>query len=234
MLSILMPVYNEIERVERAIDEVLRADLPIPFELVIVDDGSTDGTSDLLDGLEWPDGRVRLHRHERNQGKGAAVRTALADARGEFSAIFDADLEYDPHDLAKLLPPLIEGETNAVFGVRAFDGYTSHSFLFVMGNRGVTLAANVLFNVYLSDIMTCHKAIRTDVFRQLQLRERGFTIEPEIAARLLQGGERIFEVPVTYKARRTEEGKKLTWQDGFRVLRTLVRCRASRPRRVSK
>ncbi|MEA2143817.1 MAG: hypothetical protein QOI64_2247 [Solirubrobacteraceae bacterium] len=228
LLSILMPVYNEAERVERAIGDVLEADLPIPFELVVVDDGSTDGTSALLDAMEWPDGRVRLHRHDRNQGKGAAVRTALADARGEFSAIFDADLEYDPHDLGKLLPPLLDGETNAVFGVRAFDGYTSHSFLFVMGNRGVTLAANVLFNVYLADIMTCHKAIRTDVFQKLPLRERGFTIEPEIAARLIQSGERIFEVPVTYKARRTEEGKKLTWQDGFRVLRTLLRCRSSR------
>jgi glycosyltransferase involved in cell wall biosynthesis len=230
MLSILMPVYNEVERVERAIHEVMEADLPIPFELVVVDDGSTDGTSELLDRMEWPDGRVRLHRHERNQGKGAAVRTALADAHGEFSAIFDADLEYDPHDLGKLLPPLLGGDTNAVFGVRAFDGYTSHSFLYVMGNRGVTLAANLLFNVYLADIMTCHKAIRTDVFQSLPLRERGFTIEPEIAARLLQRGERIFEVPVTYKARRTEEGKKLTWKDGFRVLGTLVRCRLSRRR----
>jgi glycosyltransferase involved in cell wall biosynthesis len=228
MLSILMPVYNEIERVEQAVQEVLEADLPIPFELVIVDDGSTDGTSELLDRMDLSDGRVRLHRHEQNQGKGAAVRTALRDARGEFSAIFDADLEYDPHDLGKLLPPLVDGETNAVFGVRAFDGYTSHSFLFVMGNRGVTLAANVLFNVYLADIMTCHKAIRTEVFQQLPLRERGFTIEPEIAARLIQSGERIFEVPVTYKARRTEEGKKLTWKDGFRVLGTLVRCRLRR------
>jgi dolichol-phosphate hexosyltransferase len=228
MLSILMPVYNEIERVERAIEQVLAADLPIPFELVIVDDGSTDGTSELLDRLELPDGRVRMHRHPTNKGKGSAVRTALADARGEFSAIFDADLEYDPHDLGKLLPPLLAGETNAVFGVRAFDGYTSHSFLFVMGNRGVTLAANVLFNVYLADLMTCHKMIRTDVFKQLPLREPGFTIEPEIAARLLQRGERIFEVPVSYRARRTEEGKKLTWVDGLRVLGTLVRCRFSR------
>jgi glycosyltransferase involved in cell wall biosynthesis len=228
MLSILMPVYNEIERVERAIDEVLNADLPIPFELVVVDDGSTDGTSELLDRLDLPSRGVRLHRHARNQGKGAAVRTALADARGEFSAIFDADLEYDPHDLAKILPPLVDGETNAVFGVRAFDGYTSHSFLYVMGNRGVTLVANVLFNVYLADIMTCHKAIRTDVFRSLGLRERGFTIEPEIAARLLQRGERIFEVPVSYKARKTEEGKKLNWVDGVRVVRTLARCRLTR------
>ena len=228
-LTILMPVYNEIERAEQAIEEVLNADLPIPFELVIVDDGSTDGTSDLLERIDYPDGRVRLHHHERNMGKGAAVRTALKDARGTFSAIFDADLEYDPHDLAKLLPALLDGETNAVFGVRAFEGHTSHSFMYVMGNRGVTLAANVLFNVYLSDVMTCHKAIRTDVFQSLPLRERGFTIEPEIAARLLQKGERIFEVPVSYKARSNEEGKKLTWRDGFRVLGTLARCRL-RPR----
>ena len=117
---------------------------------------------------------------------------------------------------------------NAVFGVRAFDGYTSHSFLYVMGNKGVTLAANVLFNVYLRDLMTCHKVIRTDVFRALPLRARGFDIEPEIAARLIQHGEQIFEVPVRYKARPSEQGKKLTAKDGFRVLKTLIRCRFSR------
>ena len=114
-----------------------------------------------------------------------------------------------------------------MFGVRAFDGYTSHSFMYVMGNKGVTLAANVLFNVYLRDLMTCHKMIRTDVFRALPLQARGFDIEPEIAARLLQRGERIFEVPVHYKARPSDAGKKLTSADGFRVLRTLVRCRLS-------
>jgi hypothetical protein len=155
------------------------------------------------------------------------VRTALEHATGELSAIFDADLEYDPNDLAGLLPPLQEGLSNAVFGVRAFDGYTSHSFLYVLGNKGVTLAANMLFNVYLRDLMTCHKLIRTDVFRALPLKARGFDIEPEIAARLLQHGERIYEVPVRYKARSTAEGKKLTSVDGFRVLRTLVRCRLS-------
>jgi glycosyltransferase involved in cell wall biosynthesis len=163
--------------------------------------------------------------HDRNRGKGAAVRTALAEARGEFSTIFDADLEYDPEDLNTLLPPLLDGTANAVFGVRAFDGFTSHSFLYVLGNRSVTLAANVLFNVYLKDLMTMHKAIRTDIFQSLPLREPGFAIEPEIAARLVQRGERIYEVPVRYKARATEEGKKLTSRDGFRVLRTLLRCR---------
>jgi glycosyltransferase involved in cell wall biosynthesis len=190
-----------------------------------VDDGSTDGTGAVLDALELPPERARVLRHAENRGKGAAVRTALAEARGEYTAIFDADLEYDPADLGTLLKPLLAGDANAVLGVRAFDGYTSHSFLYVLGNRGVTLAANVLFNVYLRDIMTCHKAMRTDVFRSLALREPGFAIEPEIVARLLQRGERIYEVPVRYRARSTGEGKKLTALDGARVLRTLVRCR---------
>jgi glycosyltransferase involved in cell wall biosynthesis len=226
MLSILMPVYNERERVERAIAEVLATDLPSEFELIVVDDGSTDGTREILRGGDW-DGRVRLFEHPENQGKGAAVQTALAQARGEYAAIFDADLEYDPEDLALLMPPLLDGRSNACFGVRAFDGYTSHSFLFVLGNKGVTLACNIMFNVYLHDIMTCHKMIRTDIFRSLPLRSAGFSIEPEITARLVQRKERIFEVPVHYRARATEEGKKLTALDGFRVLGTLLRCRFS-------
>ena len=227
MLSILMPVYNERDRVERAIAAVLDAELPIDFELVVVDDGSTDGTAEILSRGEW-DPRVRLLEHPENLGKGAAVRTALSEAKGEFSTIFDADLEYDPRDLSLLMPPLIDGRSNACFGVRAFDGYTSHSFIFVLGNKGVTLACNVLFNVYLHDIMTCHKMIRTELFRSLPLRSAGFAIEPEIAARLVQRGERIFEVPVTYHARTTDEGKKLTAVDGFRVLGTLLRCRFTR------
>jgi glycosyltransferase involved in cell wall biosynthesis len=221
-----MPVYNERERVERAIAEVLDTKLPTEFELIIVDDGSTDGTREILRGGSWDD-RVRLFEHSQNRGKGAAVQTALAEARGEFAAIFDADLEYDPADLGLLMPPLLDGRTNACFGVRAFDGYTSHSFLFVLGNKGVTLACNVMFNVYLHDIMTCHKMIRTDLFRSLPLREPGFAIEPEITARLVQRRQRIFEVPVHYHARATDEGKKLTATDGFRVLRTLARCRFS-------
>jgi glycosyltransferase involved in cell wall biosynthesis len=228
MLSILMPVYNERATVERAIAEVLEAELPVDFELIVVDDGSTDGTSEILAAREW-DERTRLIVHDRNQGKGAAVRTALTDARGEFSAIFDADLEYDPNDLRQVIEPLIEGTASAVFGVRAFDGYTSHSFLYVLGNRGVTLVANVLFNVYIKDLMTCHKAIRTDIFKSLPLRAKGFDIEPEIAARLLSRRERIYEVPVQYKARPSDEGKKLTSADGFRVVWTLLRCRL-RPR----
>ena len=226
VLSVLMPVFNEQETVERAIASVLEADLP-DLELIVVDDGSTDGTGAILDGGTW-DRRVRLLRHERNQGKGAAVRTALADARGRWSAIFDADLEYEPEDMRQLLEPLEDGRARACFGVRAFDGYASHSFLYVMGNRSVTLAANVLFNVYLRDIMTCHKALDTELFRSLPLSARGFDIEPEIVARLVVRKERIFEVPVRYRARAHEEGKKLTSKDGLRVLRMLLRCREGR------
>jgi glycosyltransferase involved in cell wall biosynthesis len=232
-LSVLMPVYNELATVEQAVGEVLAADLPAEIELVIVDDGSTDGTSELLAGRDR-DPRVRVIRHEANRGKGAAVRTALAAAGGELAAIMDADLEYDPQDLDRLLRPLLSGETNAVFGVRAFNGYTSHSFVYVLGNRAVTLACNVLFNVYLTDIMTCQKVLRTDVFRGLGLTESGFSIEAEITARLLQAGERIYEVPATYRARGHGAGKKLTTRDGFHVLATLARCRvAARGRRAA-
>jgi glycosyltransferase involved in cell wall biosynthesis len=224
-LSILMPVYNEIDRVDRALRETVDVALPCPFEIVVVDDGSTDGTTELLRSGAWPE-NVRLHFHSRNHGKGAAVRTALADARMRFSAILDADLEYDPADLAVMLEPLLEeDDVRAVYGIRTFDGYHSHSFLFVMGNKAVTLAANVLFNVYIHDLMTCHKALDTELFRSLPLRANGFAIEPEITARLLQRAEKIYEVPVRYRARGFDEGKKLTAVDGVRVLLTLLRCR---------
>jgi glycosyltransferase involved in cell wall biosynthesis len=228
MLTILMPVYNERERVERALDEVLDTVLPTAFELIVIDDGSTDGTREILRERatrDPVDERLRLVEHDHNRGKGAAVRTGLEHARGEFTCVFDADLEYDPEDLARLMGPLLDGAVNACFGVRAFDGYTSHSFLFVLGNKGVTLACNVLFNVYLRDVMTCHKMLRTDLFRSLDLRAGGFTIEPEIAARLIQRRERIYELPVSYRARTDAEGKKLTARDGVRVLGMLLRCR---------
>jgi glycosyltransferase involved in cell wall biosynthesis len=226
LLSVLMPVYNEIDTAERAIEAVLATDLGVDKELIVVDDGSGDGTGELLRNRAWPEG-TRLLEHDRNLGKGAAVRTALAEARGQVSCIFDADLEYDPADIAPLLEPILEGESNAVFGVRAFEGHTSHSFLYVMGNRAVTLVANLLFNVYLRDVMTCHKAVRTEIFQALPLRARGFEIEPEIAARLLQHGERIYEVPVNYQARTHDEGKKLTGSDGLKAVATLLRCRFS-------
>jgi glycosyltransferase involved in cell wall biosynthesis len=219
-----MPVYNERPTFETALQRLLDTDLDTDYEVVVIDDGSTDGTRELLGGDRWPD-HVRFLQHDRNRGKGAALRTGIAQARGRITAVLDADLEYEPSDLNVMLSPLLEGRANAVFGVRAFDGYNSHSFLYVMGNKGVTLAANVLFNIYIKDIMTCHKAAPTELLRSLPLRETGFAIEAELAVRLVQAGARVFEVPVQYQARPTEEGKKLRAIDGARVLRTLLRCR---------
>ena len=224
-LSILMPVFNERATVEAAIDDALGAELPVARrELVVVDDGSTDGTSDFLRSRALPDG-VQVHFHERNLGKGAAIRTALQHATQEFSAILDADLEYRASDLADVLEPLVTGDARVVFGTRAWTSQSSFSFWYVIGNKAVTMATNVIYNCWISDVMTCHKAMRTDLFRSLPLRERGFAIEPEIAARVLRAGERIHEVPISYRARSREAGKKLTAYDGLRVVRTLVRCR---------
>jgi glycosyltransferase involved in cell wall biosynthesis len=224
-LTILMPVFNERDTVMAAIEDALEADLPVSTrELVVVDDGSTDGTRDLLGRADLPD-NVQVHLHDRNAGKGAAVRTALAHATGEFTAILDADLEYRAADLGALLEPLLSGDANVVFGSRSWSSHAAFSFWYVMGNKSVTLATNMLYNCWISDVMTCHKAMRTELFRSLRLREQGFAIEPEIAARVLGAGERIYEVPISYKARSRDEGKKLTAFDGIRVLRTLVRCK---------
>jgi len=225
-LTILMPVFNELKTLERAVDDALTAELPVDErQLVIVDDGSTDGTRELLRDREWP-ASVTLVFHDRNRGKGAALQTGLQHATGRWSAILDADLEYRAADLAPLLEPLLAGEASVVYGTRSWSSHSAFSFWYVMGNKAVTQATNVLYNCWISDVMTCHKVMSTELFRSLKLRERGFAIEPEITARVLRSGERIYEVPITYAARSREEGKKLTALDGLRVLRTLLRCRA--------
>jgi dolichol-phosphate hexosyltransferase len=223
-LTIVMPVYDERATVERAIASVIEANPAPTYELVIVDDGSSDGTSEILRERVWPE-HVRVVSHERNRGKGAAIRTALELARGKYTTIFDADLEYLAEDIPALIEPLRRGDSDAVFGTRAFRSHSAFSFWYVVGNRGVTLAANVIYNCWISDLMTGHKAMRTDLFRTLDLRERGFAIEAEIAARLLRRGVRVYEVPVEYRARSREAGKKLTALDGLRVFVTLLRCR---------
>jgi glycosyltransferase involved in cell wall biosynthesis len=224
-LTILMPVFNELPTVEDAIADALGAELPVAErQLVVVDDGSTDGTRELLASRDWPD-NAQLVLHPRNQGKGAALRTALQHAEGTFSAVLDADLEYAAADLGPVLEPLLAGKANVVFGTRAWTSQSSFSFWYVVGNKSVTFATNLLYNCWISDVMTCHKAMSTELFRSLRLRERGFAIEPEITVRVLRSGERICEVPVSYRARSRQEGKKLTAVDGLRVLRTLVRCR---------
>jgi glycosyltransferase involved in cell wall biosynthesis len=224
-VSVLMPVYNERGTVERALEELLATNISADsWEVVVVDDGSSDGTEVLLRGRPWPE-QVRLFRHDRNRGKGAALRTALAAARGTYATVMDADLEYSPADIPLLLEPLRNGDADAVFGTRGFQAHSAYSFWYVMGNRAVSFAANVIYNCWISDIMTGQKAMRTDVFRSLDLRERGFAIEAEITARLVRRGIRIYEVPIVYKARSRDQGKKLTAVDGLRVIRTLLRCR---------
>jgi dolichol-phosphate hexosyltransferase len=230
-LSILMPVFNERATAENAIDRVLEVDYPVDeVEIVVVDDGSTDGTSELL-RARADRGDLKLVSHEQNAGKGAAVQTALQHASGTYAAIMDADLEYDPEDIVKLLNPVLAGEADVVFGSRGFESHSAFSFWYVMGNKGVTLVANLLFNCYLSDIMTCHKLMRTDIFRSLELSSRGFDIEPEITGKVLAAGHQIYEVPVRYRARGRREGKKLTAVDGLRVVRTLAECRFAAARR---
>jgi glycosyltransferase involved in cell wall biosynthesis len=224
-LTLLMPVYNELATIEAAIENVLEADYGVDdVELIVIDDGSGDGTRAKLETGDW-DERVRVLYRTENGGKGAAIQTGLREAQGRYCAIIDADLEYSPADIAKLLEPLLAGEAEAVFGARGFASHSSYGFWYVIGNKAVTLAANVLYNSWISDIMTCHKVMPTELFRALDLREPGFGIEPEITARLLRAGVRIYEVPVSYRARSREEGKKLRAFDAVRVLWTLLRCR---------
>jgi len=226
-----MPVFNERATLEAAIDGVLTTEYPVgEIELIVIDDGSTDGTSEVIAGRDWP-ANVRLLSHAHNRGKGAALRTGVAEASLPYTAIMDADLEYDPADLATLLEPVLSGDAEVVFGTRGFASHSAFSFWYVMGNRGVTLACNLLYNCWLADIMTCHKVMATSVLASLDLRASGFTIEPEITARLLTAGHRIYEIPITYHARNREEGKKLTASDGVRVLGTLLRCRVTWPGR---
>ena len=221
-----MPVFNERVRLAKAIAAVLAANVADSYELLIIDDGSTDGTVDILRDGSWPP-EVRIVYHERNRGKGAAIRTALTEARGQYTTIMDADLEYEPGDIPALLGPLRAGDAKVVFGTRAFQSHSAYSFWYVIGNRSVTFAANLLYNSWISDMMTGQKAMSTELFRSLELRQRGFAIEAEITARLLRRGIRIHEVPISYAARSREDGKKLTALDGLRVLRTLLRCRVA-------
>jgi glycosyltransferase involved in cell wall biosynthesis len=226
-LSILMPVYNEQATIERAIERVLDADVGTDsYELVVVDDGSTDRTREVLGGRDWPDQVGIIHAPE-NRGKGQAIRTALAQAQGTYAVILDADLEYDPNDLKDLLVPVREQIADAAFGTRAFRAHSAYSFWYVIGNRFLSMATNVIFNTWITDVYTCFKLMPTEVMRSLSLRENGFTIEAEITGRLLRRGARIYEVPITYVARSREEGKKIRPSDGVRGLMTLLRIRFS-------
>ena len=230
-LSVLMPVYNEVATLASAVKEVLDVDYPCEMELVVVDDGSTDGTRELYPAFS-DDPRVTICLHERNQGKGAAVRTAAAAATGDYLIMCDADLEYSPAQIPALLMPVLAGDAEVVYGTRTFGSHNSYSFLYVMGNKVVTMFANVLFNCYISDLETCFKLMPTALYRDLRVRATGFGMEAEITGKVLRRGIRLYEVPISYKARSREAGKKLTWRDGVEALWILFRERfLTRPAR---
>ena len=218
-----MPVYNEGATLRTAVERVLAVDYPCDMELVAVDDGSVDGSADLLDSIDDP--RLVVHRHERNQGKGAAIRTASRVATGDYMIICDADLEYRPDEIPSLVDPVLRGEADVVYGTRTFGSHNAYSFWYVMGNKGVTLTANLLFNAYISDLETCFKLLPLELFRELDVQSPGFGMEAELTGKLLRRGVRPFEVPITYRARSREEGKKLTWRDGVEAIGILLRER---------
>jgi glycosyltransferase involved in cell wall biosynthesis len=227
-LSILMPVYNERATLDRAIKSVLDVQYACEIELVIVDDGSTDGTRDLYEQLV-NDRRIRLQLQPRNQGKGAAIRKAAELASGDYVIICDADLEYDPAEIPTLVAQVISGQATVVYGTRTFGSHNAYSYLYVLGNRAVTTAANILFNCYISDLETCFKLMPTSLYRELDVRSAGFGMEAEVTGKILRRGIRPYEVPISYRARSREEGKKLTWRDGVQALVILVRERLRRP-----
>jgi glycosyltransferase involved in cell wall biosynthesis len=216
-LSVVMPVYNEVETIDRIVDRVRAVDLP--KEILIVDDGSSDGTREKLAELERaPDTRVLYH--DRNRGKGAALRTGFAAASGDVVLIQDADLEYDPQEYPKLLAPIADGKADVVFGSR-FVGSEAKRVLYFWhyaGNRFLTLLSNMLTNLNLSDVETCYKAFRREVLEGISLREDRFGFEPEITAKVAKRGWRIYEVGISYAGRTYEEGKKIGWKDGVRAI----------------
>lgn len=218
-----MPAYNEAATVGIAVKRVLGIHYPCDIEVVIVNDGSVDNTSEVLATIDDP--RVVITEHAANRGKGAAVRTAAAIATGDYLLVFDADLEYSAEDILGLLAPVQRGDAEVVYGVRKFGASTAHSFWFVIGNRVNTFTANALFNTWISDLHTCLKLLPASLFRELPLTENRFGLDTEMTAMLLARGVRPYEVPITYKARSREEGKKLTWGDGVVATKILLRVR---------
>jgi glycosyltransferase involved in cell wall biosynthesis len=223
-LTIVMPVYNERDTLRTALDRLLAVAMPIPTEILVVDDGSTDGCTDTIEDLVEA-GSVKLLTQVPNQGKGAALRRGIAEATGDLLTILDADLEYDPADFPALLRPITDGDARVVYGARSYGGHAAYSFWFVLGNKMLALWASFLFDAWLTDIETCLKVGPTEVWRQVDLQSSGFGIEAELTGKLLKRNERIFEVPISYRARGREEGKKIQWTDGVAALWILLRIR---------
>lgn len=225
-LSIVMPAYNEGPTIRRAVRQVLSTRYPCRTELIVVDDGSSDETAEQLDGFSCD--RLKVSRHSRNMGKGAALLTGMSLASGTHILPFDADLEYSPTDVARMLEPILDGRAEVVYGTRLFGLNTVyHSFRYKMGNRATTLAANLLFDSAVTDMHTCLKLLPLALVRGMRLVELGFGMDTEITANVLKMGYRPFEVPVAYYARSRLQGKKINWRDGLQCLRILARVRVA-------
>jgi glycosyltransferase involved in cell wall biosynthesis len=221
-LTVIVPAYNEERTILRVIERV--REVPFSLQIIVVDDCSSDRTAELVQGL--PD--VELLRHERNQGKGAALRTAFAHASGRVVVVQDADLEYDPTDIPDLVRPILDGHADVVYGSRLIGGRPQrvHLFWHKVGNKTLSLVTNVLYNTTLSDMETGYKAFTLEVLRAIEpLHESDFRIEPELTAKICRGGFRVYEVPISYYGRSYAEGKKITWRDGFPALYALVKYR---------
>jgi len=227
LLSIVIPVYNEKKTLFEIIRRVLASPIDAQRELILVDDYSTDGTRDLYSQLpaEFPDADIRVVLHERNQGKGAALRTGFANIRGDVVLIQDADLEYDPAEYPKLLAPIVDGRADVVYGSR-FIGGDAHRVLYFwhyVGNRALTLLSNMFTDLNLTDMETCYKVFRAEVLKPIRIRSDRFGVEPELTAKVARGRWRVYEVGISYSGRSYEEGKKITWRDGVRAVITIVR-----------
>lgn len=225
-LSLVMPVFNEGDTLTTMLQRLGTVSMPVPWELIVVDDGSTDGATD---GVErnWVPGaeRVVVVRARRNRGKGSALRKGFAIAHGDILGVQDADLEYDPEEIPQLLAPILEDRADVVFGTRQFGAHSSYSFWYVVGNRFISVAASALFNRYITDTYTCYKFFTRDRYQQLRLTADGFAIEAEITGGLLRSGARVYEHAITYSARGRSEGKKIRARDGVEGLLTLARVR---------
>ena len=228
LISIIVPVFNEAGTIRAVIERLLTIDLPAPREIIVINDGSNDDTRAVLKSLDGTSPWLTVLHADRNRGKGHAVRMGIDRSKGTVIAIQDADLELDPAQIADLVAPILRGEADVVYGSRFLEGSSGVPLISRVANRGLTMVTNLLYGASLTDMETCYKMMRGDVARGLGLTANRFEIEPEITAKLLNGGHRIVERPVRFSPRSKAAGKKIRWHDGLHAVRVLIRCRFQR------